>query len=84
MSTNNTFTSFDQENDIITDVPSRVTFGLFSGNIGTMTTFFTSSLQTATIDSVGKFYHDVYASVITSSAQIEFSIAYGHNEGVVH
>jgi len=72
------YTNFDLENDIVSDVATRVTYGLWSNNVGTLTTFFTSSTQPVTATGVGKYYHDVYSTATSASAQVEFSIAYGH------
>lgn len=57
-----------------------VTTGLWSGDVGSLTTFFTSSTQ---VGNTGDYYYDVYASdpAITSSADVQFAIAYGHVSG---
>ena len=68
------FGEFDQ----ITGKVEVVTTGLWSGDTGSLTTFFTSSAQVAA-DS-GKYYHNVYDTAATSSVQ--FSIAYGHRTGL--
>lgn len=70
----------DAERDIITrDV--EVTTGLWSGNTGSITTFETSATQLG--QSSAKYYVNVYDvdPDTTSSAEVQFSIAYGHVSG---
>jgi len=77
-----TFTLFNPGDDVISGVPSRVTYAMWSNNVATLTTFFTDSSQgppTATKNS--RFYYDVYGSATSGSAQVELSIAYGHISG---
>lgn len=66
--------------DKVTNRTEIVTSGIWSGDEGSLTTFFTSSLQHN--DSTGKYYLDVY-NVATSSdtAEVQFSIAYGDADG---
>jgi len=64
-----------------------VTTGLWSGDSGSLTSFFTSSTQVAqTVNAnavLGNYYYDVYASdpASDSSATTQFAVAYGHVEG---
>jgi hypothetical protein len=51
--------------------------GLWSGDVSTLATFYTSSTQVSA--EVGKYYTDVYNTAATSSVQ--FSIQYGHISG---
>ena len=62
--------------DKVTNRTEIVTSGIWSGDEGSLTTFFTSSAQRDS--STGKYYLDVY-NVATSSdaAEVQFSIAYG-------
>jgi len=65
--------------DIYTDDIQRITRGLFSGNAPTLSTFFTSSAQSA---SSGQYYYDVLDKVGTdTSREVQFSVAYGHALG---
>lgn len=66
--------------DKVTNRTEIVTSGIWSGDEGSLTTFFTSSLQHNS--STGKYYLDVY-NVATSSdaAEVQFSIAYGDANG---
>ncbi len=68
------FGEFDQ----ITGKVEVVTTGLWSGDTGSLTTFFTSSAQVAAAS--GKYYYNVYDTAATSSVQ--FSVAYGHRTGL--
>ncbi|KKK59682.1 hypothetical protein LCGC14_3031950 [marine sediment metagenome] len=79
-STMRVYTIFDQEDDIVTDVTRRVTEGMWTGNTGTLTTFFTSSVQSG---STGNWYYDVYNAdpAVDSTAEVQFAVSYGHRLG---
>ena len=65
--------------DVVEGGVERVTRGLWSGNVGTLTSFHTSSAQSAIQKS---YYYEVFngvSSLATSEAQ--FSVTYGHNAG---
>jgi hypothetical protein len=64
------FGEFDQ----ITGKVEVVTTGLWSGDTGSLTSFYTSSVQAAADSS--NYYTNVYDSATTSSVQ--FAVAYGH------
>ena len=66
------FGEFDQ----ITGKVEVVTTGLWSGDVGSLTAFATSSTQAATSSS--NYYLDVYNSAATD---IQFAIAYGNKTG---
>lgn len=57
-----------------------VTTGLWDGDDGSLTTFFTSSTQVATS---GDYYYGVYSGDpnVTSSLDLQFAVAYGHVNG---
>lgn len=66
--------------DKVTNRTEIVTSGIWSGDAGSLETFFTSSEQRNS--STGKYYLEVYNEVISSdSAEVQFSIAYGDAEG---
>lgn len=72
------FTAFTVE-DVVEGDSQRITRGLWSGNVGELTTFWTSSYQSNTQK---QYYYEIYngdPTVSTNAAQ--FSIAYGHSEG---
>jgi len=74
----NIFTSLNIADDVVTNVPNRVTYGMWSSGAGELTTFYTSSEATASADNTGKYYFDVRKDGISGSSQVEFSLAYGH------
>lgn len=74
----NTFTTFAPD-DIVTNSKQTVTAGLWSNNVGSLTTAFTSSDQTT---SQRRYYVDVYDSVPTADgSSIQYDIAYGNALG---
>lgn len=80
--TDTTFTIFNANDDIVTGVPSRVTRGMWSNGAGTLTTMFTESTEAPPSSTTkSRYYYDVYGSADSGSAQVEFSIAYGHVSG---
>jgi hypothetical protein len=57
--------------------PEIVTTGMWTGDLGSLTSFFTSSTQVAS--NSGKYYWNVYqANPSASNAEVQFAIAYGH------
>lgn len=72
------FKRFDPEDLIISN--DSVTATVFSNNNPTLTSFNTSSIQTA--GNVGEFYYDVYQTGSTdTSAAVQFNIVYGDLKG---
>ena len=66
--------------DKVTNRTEIVTSGIWSGDTGSLTDFYTSSIQLNS--STGKYYLDVYNDVTSSeSSEIQFSIAYGDVNG---
>lgn len=74
-----TFTKFDSVNDIVDNQTETVTAGLWSDNVASLTTYFTSSTQT---DAQRRYYVDVFQKdpAATGSA-VQYSLAYGHALG---
>jgi len=65
--------------DVINKQKETVTAGLWSDNVASLTSFFTSSTQTT---SQRKYYVDVHQSAPgTEGSECQFSIAYGHAAG---
>lgn len=65
--------------DVVEGGVEKVTRGLWSGNVGTLTTFHTSSAQS---DIQKQYYYEIFdgiSSGVTSESQ--FSVTYGHNQG---
>lgn len=73
------FKRFDPEDFIVS--ADSVVAPAWSGNIGTLTTFYTSSVQQASTSAT--YYLDVYKDnpQTTSSADVQFSIAYANKTG---
>lgn len=67
--------------DKVTNRTEVVTSGIWSGDAGSLTEFYTSSYQSASVS--GKYYLDVYNENESSDfqAEVQFSIAYGHISG---
>lgn len=66
--------------DKVTGKVEVVTTGLWSGDTGSLTTFFTSSTQVAA--ATGDYYVDVYkADPASGTETVQFAIAYGHAKG---
>lgn len=65
--------------DVVEGGVEKVTRGLWSGNVGTLTTFHTSSAQSATQK---QYYYEIFNGVSTdSTSESQFSVTYGHNAG---
>ena len=74
-----TFTQFDLVNDVVRNQTETVTAGLWSNNLASLTTYFTSSNLTT---SQRRYYIDVYqANPASDGAAIQYSLAYGHALG---
>lgn len=66
--------------DKVTNRTEVVTSGIWSGDAGSLTAFYSSSEQSSSVS--GKYYLDVYNEHYTSaSAEVQFSIAYAHISG---
>ena len=74
------FQNFDIENDIKTGQISIVSSGMWSGGVGTLNNFFTSSTQTG---STGEHYFDIYNGEVgtDATASVQFSIAFRNFHG---
>jgi len=80
----NIFTPLVQDDDITSILGTEVTTGMWSGDTGSLSAVFTSSRQ---FGISGEFYYDLYNLNPTpnvggtDSAEIQFSVAYGHVSG---
>jgi len=72
------FTTFDTGSDITALRSNEVTTGMWSGDTGSLSAVFTSSVQVA---NSGEFYYDLYNGADTTTSDIQFSVAYGHVSG---
>ena len=69
-----------QNPDVVAGIRDILSSGMWSGGSGTLNSFFTSSTQSG---STGQYYYDVYKTnpQTDSTAEVQFSVAYGHVEG---
>ena len=74
-----TYTKFDSVNDIVANQTETVTAGMWSDNLASLTTYFTSSTQTTT---QRRYYVDVYQDTPSADgAAVQFALAFGHALG---
>lgn len=74
-----TYTKFETVNDIIANQTETVTAGLWSANLASLSTYFTSSTQTT---SQRRYYIDVYqANPSADGSSVQYSLAFGHALG---
>lgn len=67
--------------DIVRANATEVTVGLWTGDTGSLTTFYSSSAQ-ASASVSGRYYWNVYNIHPSSSdAEVQFAVAYGHRTG---
>lgn len=72
------YTRFDS-GDVVPNQREVVTRAMWSGNVGNLLTYYTSSAQTATQK---RYYYDVYNSASGDcGTAVQFSLAYGHKQG---
>jgi hypothetical protein len=71
------FTRFDFASDVIENQKVLVTTGLFSNNAATMSVMYTGSNQSETSK---QYYYDAWNG-IGSTAEAQFSVAFGHRLG---
>jgi len=65
--------------DVVEGGVERVTRGLWSGNVGTLAAYHTSSAQSATQKS---YYYEIFNGVSTlATSEAQYSVTYGHNAG---
>jgi hypothetical protein len=71
------FGEFDKVNAKI----EIVTTGLWSGDSGSLTTFFTASTQTTA--NSGQYYYNVYETnpIADEGSEVQYALAYGHVDG---
>jgi hypothetical protein len=73
------FTELDTEADVRTNILSTISSPVWSGGSATLTSFYSSSVQSA---SSGDYYYDVYdKATADATRQIQFAVAYGHFAG---
>lgn len=71
------YTSLDSTNDVVTNVKKKFSEAMWTGGVGTLTEFFTSSAEPSP-----QYYHEIYnESPLLDTAQPQFSVAYGNYYG---
>ncbi len=76
------FENFDLTEDVVAgNVARGITTGLFSGNDGQITDFFSGSNGAGT-DAKAKYYWDVYHKALSdNTTEVQFNVAFGHYAG---
>ena len=74
----NIFTTLSPADDIASIRGNEVTTGLWSGDTGSLSAVYTSSVQVA---NSGEFYYDLYNGSNITTSDIQFAVAYGHVSG---
>ena len=77
----NSYALFDEEDIIESDVAKSITSALWSDNVSTLGTVYTSSAQTSSVS--GQYQWEVYAEnpQTNASASVQYNIAWGHYAG---
>ena len=80
MALSGAFKLFDADNDVVKNIKSTISSGIWSGGSGTLSAFYSQSAQSS---SNGAYYYDIYKTIpaTDSEAEVQFSITYGHLEG---
>ena len=73
------FTRFEGD-DVVQGQINIVSAGMWSGGVGTLSAFHTSSVQ---VGSTGAHYYDVYNGAVgaNATASVQFSVTFGHIDG---
>ena len=80
MALSGVFKIFDPDSDIVKNIKSTISSGIWSGGVGTLSAYYTQSAQRS---SLGDYYYDLYKTspLTDSEAEVQFSITYGHLHG---
>ena len=80
MALSGAFKLFDADNDVVKNIKSTISSGIWSGGSGTLSAFYSQSAQSS---SNGAYYYDIYKTspATDSEAEVQFSITYGHVHG---
>jgi hypothetical protein len=71
--------NLDEQNDIVNEIDQTVSSGIWSEGASSLTSFFTSSVQSG---SNGQYYFQIYNKVTSdASSAKQFSVLYGHKGG---
>ena len=80
MALSGAFKLFDADNDVVKNIKSTISSGIWSGGLNTLSAYYTQSAQSS---SLGDYYYDLYKTspLTDSEAEVQFSITYGHLYG---
>ena len=80
MALSGVFKIFETDDDVVKNIKSVISSGIWSGGSGTLSTFYTQSAQSS---SAGKYFYDVYKTdpASDSEAEVQLSVTYGHING---
>ena len=80
MALSGVFKIFDPDSDVVKNIKSTISSGVWSGGSGTLSTFFTQSAQSS---STGEYFYDVYKTnpATDTEAEVQVSVTYGHIQG---
>lgn len=80
MALSGAFKLFNRDSDVVKNIKSTISSGIWSGGTGTLAAFYTQSAQSS---SLGDYYYDIYKTspLTDSEAEVQFSITYGHLHG---
>jgi len=80
MALSGAFKLFDADNDVVKNIKSTISSGIWSGGLNTLSAYYTQSAQSS---SLGDYYYDLYKTspLTDSEAEVQFSITYGHLHG---
>ena len=80
MALSGVFKIFDPDVDVVKNIKSTISSGVWSGGSGTLSTYFTQSAQSS---STGEYFYDVYKTnpATDTEAEVQVSVTYGHIQG---
>jgi len=80
MALSGAFKLFNAENDVVKNIKSTISSGIWSTGVNTLSTAYSQSAQSS---STGLYFYDAYKTdpASDSEAEIQYSVTYGHLEG---
>mgnify|MGYP001182531813 CR=1 FL=1 len=80
MALSGAFKLFNAENDVVKNIKSTISSGIWSSGVNTLSTAYSQSAQSS---STGLYFYDAYKTdpASDSEAEIQYSVTYGHIHG---
>ena len=80
MALSGAFKLFNAENDVVKNIRSTISSGIWSSGVNTLSTAYSQSAQSS---STGLYFYDAYKTdpASDSEAEIQYSVTYGHIHG---